>query len=136
MAALLSDKVQRGDRVWQAQPHPPLAGSICACPILTRRRRFFPGHGPDRHPVEAGHRSGGPARSVRLQPPSEGARAAEAAGAGGGEAAAPPPRTAESSAGAAAAGRGDGRVRAEAAAQRSSAAVGRRAPGGCAGTRT
>lgn len=65
-----------------AGPHTAAPASLRGFAVV------FPGHGPDRHPVEAGHRSWRQAGGVRLQPPSEGARAAEAARAGGGEEAA------------------------------------------------
>lgn len=132
------------DRAWQAHQQRATAGMLSLTPLQSplafpparpqlNRRRVSAGHEPDRHPVGAGHRPGRQARGLRLQPPSEGARAPAAAGAAGAEAAASAAGEGEGAAGAAAAGRGDGRVHPPPATQWAPPAA-RRAPSSHTGT--
>lgn len=133
-ASAVSERTLR-DRVWQVQQPRFTAGLRCSAhshPLqgsIAHNSRYgfsalFLGYGPDWHLVEAGHWSRRQAWGVWLQPPSERARAAEAAGARRREEAASDPGAGEGPAGTAAAGRGNGRVHTAPTTQRPTA-VGR-----------
>ena len=108
-------------------------------PKMPMAASLFPGHGADRHPVEAGRGPGRQAGGVRPEPPAEGAHAAAEEREGGGEEAAAAQGGAEGAARPAAARRGDGRVHPQATGHRrpdTVAAGDRQPPGGDTGTET
>lgn len=148
-ASSIVGELIHGDRVWHEQ-QPRISqqglGFVPLQPVVSlqncREARstlrwsvfVFPGHGPDRHSVESGHRSWRQAGGVRHQPPPEREWAAEAARAWGGEEAALDAGAGEGPAGAAAAGWGNGRVHTPPSTKRPSAAD-HHTPGGYSGTR-